>query len=647
MDTFSRSEFSKLLKNNASFLRVKANSKTPAGSFAYGRHNRISRIPDTGNYGIIPNGRLIVLDVDTHKGYSIDEQIKVFSKVLDIDLYDTFAVRTPSSGIHFYFFLPDDAVNYGEALPKTSLRKYSKYFQEYSDKSNFRVDADIRTGSVNAYVVGPGSFVDGYYYEDLNSNVIQEIPVTGVNNILSIVRHYNQDNSVSFKRKNHDSGDLALDKSDSVTRSKVSRKNQELDEELKEISFTAGSKIFSGSLIKHFENALKERDYDRYHVKRAFIVKATQCCFDVEDIFEMCKILRINYDTFRNKEISDRDLLKDIKGFIDSSDETFHGSHCPSMLLKKKTFKNEKMKSYGSDDLDTEKLKERNNYLVRNRMIARSNAMTRSINPGVVDVDKVFEELIDGKDYNGKYPKQIIDSMKIVVGLIQPMTNVGSSNIVISSKFLQNAFNLSASRASQALRVLREKKIVFVTNKQRTGLAATYMISPSFINNNLTKILRNTWGSKTLVNRAGSAYKPNLFYDYESNTFRFSLDPETTAFNFMKNYSRDKNVLEVITADGWSSLRVVSHVMKSYLKEEGFWRSQMEYELVEGTNDFFDSVQETREKIAERFSNFEIKRDEILNLTVSLFDFGTPIDAIEDIKEKDFSISKACSSSYV
>ena len=157
----TREMLQEVLGDDARYLRLASRSKKPIGSYTQSGENRLSYVPKRGNYGIIPVKRLLILDFDLHRkgSASVLEQLNFFSNFLYIDLSQTLSVVTQTGGLHIYLKYPwsvDSSM--ARNLPKASLRGYSKAFSEISGQE-IKLDADIRSGMVNGYVVGPTSKV--------------------------------------------------------------------------------------------------------------------------------------------------------------------------------------------------------------------------------------------------------------------------------------------------------------------------------------------------------------------------------------------------------------------------------------------------------------------------------------------------------
>lgn len=115
------------------------------------------------NYGVWTGGsNLVVIDCDVPKEgegeYGLPHFLEICEKFGDgHDPYETYAVVTPSFGMHFYYSYDMDE---GEYIPP-SVGKLA-------------VSVDVR--SAGSYVVGAGSQIDGKFYEDTGVSTVQPLP---------------------------------------------------------------------------------------------------------------------------------------------------------------------------------------------------------------------------------------------------------------------------------------------------------------------------------------------------------------------------------------------------------------------------------------------------------------------------------------
>jgi hypothetical protein len=143
---------------DATKFPLRGNSKIPACKW---QDEDLPPVREGQNYGIhTGKSGFIVIDLDKHE---IDG-VEAFRKLCpDNVLPETFAVETPSGGLHLYFKATDDIGRHPNLLGK---------------------GIDVLGGE--GYVVGPGSVVDGKEYQVINDTDVQDLPrwlklrITGV-----------------------------------------------------------------------------------------------------------------------------------------------------------------------------------------------------------------------------------------------------------------------------------------------------------------------------------------------------------------------------------------------------------------------------------------------------------------------------------
>lgn len=511
----NRKKIQSLLSGNAKYLRIKDNSKAPSSSFAQGRRNRLKNIPKEGNYGIIPENKLFILDFDCHnEGFSsIDEQIDFFSNFFKIDLRKSFSVVTQTGGIHVYLLFPDNVDDFSvDDFPKASLRSYSQAFSIFSGKE-IKLDADIRSGLVNGYVVGPESY----------SSIVNTIHE----------KYWVADNTVGFDMNDdftilsvsHES----LENLKKVVKLRETLQNSTVDElgrkrhedALKALSVSPGYEPVEKTKVKppieilsRLKNSINSKNLASYHSKRAFAKAALHCCYEDYAIAIACIEMGIDKDSYTKNSVGFRYLLSDLKKF--TPDNRYHGFYCDQGKKNLKTLKENDYKDIRYDtEFNLEDFKKKVQKKIEERSFSRSSY--RVINPRVLDVGKISSKILKEKKKMNP-PQQYFDAMMIVDYFLQPLSNVGASRVLLARTAICERLNMSPSQATQALRLLRDNNVILVEERQRTGLAPTYSVSSDFTNNYLTKALRLSWGrlNKGLPREESDS----IYFDRSSRVFR-------------------------------------------------------------------------------------------------------------------------------
>lgn len=571
----NRRKLQRALEGNANFLRIKEDSKHPVSSFAVGRRNRLKNIPQSGNYGIIPHRRLFILDFDCHhEGYSpINEQIDFFSYFLETDIRETLAVVTQSGGVHAYLMFPEEITEEDiQQLPK-SLRRYSQAFSEISG-IDVMLDADIRSGLVNGYVIGPGSAIqkktsslyDKYWIADetvgfqSDSLKVLAIPESAVMNLQEVVGW-----RVSAQSR---------DKASQI------RKHIEITLEGVSGASTAPSETPlrakpERNTLKLLKTSMDERDITSFHAARAFIKSALHCCYDDHSIAVTCIELGVDKDSYNGKSIGFRHLLADLKRF--KPREHFHSRYCDQGKKNMKAFTtamNERERFEG--EFDHKIFAERIKLKIEKRSQTKGNAS--QVLPRVLNIGLISEKLL--KNRKTSPPQQYLDAMNIVDYFLQPLSNVGVERILLARKAVRGRLQLSPSRAAQAMRLLRESGVIEIKDKQRTGMLPSYHVPEDFNDKTLTKLLRVNWG---VLNRGlPREESESIFFDRFDGSFKkvFSgeqVDSVADLSPYMKRIQSSLPNVEYKTVGAGAAL--------SYLKSEA---DRHEYDLVPVDGEIID-----------------------------------------------------------
>ena len=494
-----RTSLCEALGKDAHYLLLAKDSKAPVGKYSQGGKNRLTR-PTDDNFGVIPQRRLIILDIDNHNqdASSVNEQVDFFSRFFEVDFRNTLTVKTPSGGMHIYLRLPAPITKANAHLfPKATLRGYSEEFSEIANEY-IKLDADIRSAATLGYVVGPwneiaitedvdpdsrssgivthiGKYIPtvgehsiGSSKDDQRSIGIAEIPAAGVAKLKKVVQ-LSKDNksAVVVKRSvNRQKFDTALDTD--VVKGKP-----------------------GDAVVANLVKSLAGMGLKSFHAKRAFVKAALHCCHSDLAIAAVCVDLKINRDTYTDDEISLKCLVRDLEAF--QPHDKYHGIYCLKGRRKRS-------KSVTDESLDNGKSLEDNMELLRNRMragkIARYAGDQRRIDPRVIDPALVSSALMgDSK----KPSQQYRDAMAIFDYFIQPLSNAGARRILLAKRAVASNLNLTDSRVTQAMRILRDRGILIIKQRQRTGMAPTYAVSHDFTHVELTTALRMVWkGSESV-----------------------------------------------------------------------------------------------------------------------------------------------------
>jgi hypothetical protein len=591
---YIRSTISQKLSGIARYVEIKSGTKVAVSNFS--DENSATEVPASGDYGIIPKKNLFVLDIDSHdgSGITVDSQIDTFSELLGIDLRNTLAVSTPSGGFHAYMLAPVDADNLQNGLQ--NLNSYSKAISHLLGRE-VTVDADIRTGKSAGYTVGPTS---------ISLTVVPASDTEAEQRLLGFYRI--ADETHGFSSLSNNAELLCMSEEGFARFARLKTLKQDLaDEELRarraeraaaritamadatlsktplEVpkdfhSADGAHKLESlppSDLLRKLEKEMIARNMQTFHQKRSFVKAAIHCCHSDSAIAQVCMDFQIDRDSGSQDSISYKELIIDLQRFTPSI--RFHGGYCSvSQVEAKKAHFN-----LAADDVEFNlaEFKMKNAERVASRKVSRYEFGYRgAVSPKVLDTSVISAKLLEGS--RRKTPsQQYVDAMAIVDYFLQPLSNVGSKTILLARSAIESRLEMSSSRASQALRILREKEVIYVSDKQKTGLAATYAVNEEFTHARLTKTLKMLWGFNGIplgtgeVDAEGNLKKfhANLYLDRSSGVFRevFTEKIVESNFSLVVKWIQSMNALTIAPALPSFGPGAAPSYLKSEAKDRG------------------------------------------------------------------------------
>lgn len=621
-----RKELSEKLKGVARFTELRPGTKASVTRFD--DLSTYETIPDTKDYGVVPKKNLMILDIDSHEdsGTTVAEQIDMFSELLGVDLRKTFTVATPSGGIHAYLLIPEDRKQLPVGIH--NLKAYSEAISHILGRPVV-VDADLRSGRSSGYAVGPTSvFVrdevdpesgkeiqirslyriadesDGFSSDTRNAD-LQYISDLGFQRLASLrnVRKEIVDEKLRIKREDR------IRRKSEITKVPIEKFQVENELPLSDKSQRTDS-LPAPEFIRKVKREMSLRQMKTFHQRRAFVKAALHCCHSDAVIAQVCMDLDIDRDSSSQSEIEYSDLIADIARFTPSV--SYHGGYCVKSQQSTRPTATDFLPE--GTEFSVEELKAKNAKKVAERSVSRHKpGYQNNVNPRVLNVAKISTRLL--KDSARKKPsQQYYDAMRVVDYFLQPLSNVGAKVVILARSALEERLELSPSRAGQAVRILREKGIISVVDKQRTGLAATYAVDEMFTHPNLTKTLRMLWGFNGVVTGSDSEGNPEKFHaalylDRFDGVFREVFTERVVESDFPQVTSwlfEMSNVPHLPEADN-----VGAGAALSYLKSEAIKRgltivSGPDPILVEEeTGEIVTSGADLRsEKLTEKFGNF-------------------------------------------
>lgn len=272
MSRTKNTDLSKMLK-----IELIKNTKKPAVKWSDKKNQKTDIDLKSYNCGIITGKRnnLIVLDIDFKEDPESDGVTEFNSYLSKNPDPDTYKVKTPNGGYHYYF-----TYNHSDPIA------YERIENELINKSGYRGSGlDIRTNG--GYIVSAGSSIDKRFYSIENQKPLIEMPLSLINWLLTTPD--------SKKQKTKKQKIVKQDDTDHV------RQSPDIDN-LQYIISDAEISTMLDKLPKSYYN-----DYSHW-----FIVTTVLKGLDKFEIWDTFSKKSKKYDKMNNKKIYDS-----IKDFID------------------------------------------------------------------------------------------------------------------------------------------------------------------------------------------------------------------------------------------------------------------------------------------------------------------------------------------
>lgn len=506
----------------ASFARLHKGTKKAANKGV----RKQKTISFGSNYGVYPEGELVILDIDVKDATSADHartlrenQLDVLEKFFHVALRETFTVITPTGGVHCYLLLPHDFSFADDApdFPKTSLGGNMSGMintlvsGHYPDHIRRKLSVDIRRPDVNTYVLGPGSWtvaakeknagkynfaydIHGFSSQHIDAPILR-IPDIGKQNMQQLSRDIQQKRIEKYYKKQRQD---AMQQSDGTNLQKSYPANRH---------------------IKSLRTLVKK--HKRYHSKRAAVKSALACCYTNEVIAEVCVELGINKDTSKKYSLSYETTLHDIEGFV--VDKPYHSIYCyhtTKHIKNTDTTTGDGMQPIAREELQKVLYAQSEAMLLKKKQFLEDGAPRRTVNPAVLDMQKVHTSLMQTTN-RAVMPQRVRDAFDILDYYIQPLTNYGVEQIILSRTEVQKTLSITDTRVTEATRLLRDVEILHIDIPPQPGRTTVYTVNTSFFHDDLTWALKKTWGYNNARREAFNIVHPAaLYFDRMTQDFR-------------------------------------------------------------------------------------------------------------------------------
>lgn len=474
----TRSQLTALFGERANYVTLKDNTKEPTGTYRQsGKRQARARVlstPSSGNYGIIPTSDFFILDIDVHKGdFKLARDF--FEQFFRVKLAETLSVRTPSGGMHYYLRIPNSQIIFNG-----SLRPYAKKIAEMIKRDVPVLDADIRSSDAAGYVVGPGSYVskmrDGAPY-----------PTPGYYTLQGKSRAILRSGDFTKIQEISDSSAAILAELRILQKSKrqarvAANSTEPQVEEITKLIETRAEAATVNAVRRGLTKKINTAPDLEYHRRRAYVSAVMRCCYSDYAIAVACADLEVDKDSYTGRRLSMWQMLEDLHRLRENNPELRHSPYCP--VGRAKAQKNEKL----TQQKTVEEFLRDAKVKLANRTFAKQFYRK---SPKVVHMMKVFARLEVEK--KKKIPQVYQDAILLLDLLFQPLMNSGAKKVVVAAAPVTAMLEISKSRLTAALRLLRERKIIMLVNRQMTGFAPTYTVTDDYIHKPLTAAIKYEW----------------------------------------------------------------------------------------------------------------------------------------------------------
>lgn len=554
--TDQRAYVHSMLDGKAQYIQLSEKSKLPPRNHTWKSRNskwRLEKPPTNGDYGIIPNDNLIVLDIDyDDKAAPVEAQKKFFGKVFGIDLDDTLAIKTPGKGYHYYFFSPTSIEEKKTQIPRGNMRtKIGSFLLEnYDNPDNIeKLTCDLRSNQQNGLVVGPGSSTNSYTI--VNNNPILTIPKKAMKKLVKLSKTFYNDPAsggrIDSTRSKPKKGGLYF----------MNLNTRDLGANLANDSFQGIDKLFLNNShskvrlpknivgvprdkINRLRSTLGSKGNIPYHQKRAIVKTSLSCCYDDYSVTVACVDLGIDRDTYTNSKLSFKQTYNDVSSF---NPVVNHGGfYC----------KNKFKTIIGSDE---------EGFEFRWKPYLTDHKIKGARNYRVLREELILEKLRSFSSRT-KDSMAVVDAYNIVEHFLQPLSNMGAPRIVLSRRKLRTYFRWSDSRVSSAMILLRKAGVLHIVRRSSPGRSTLYTVPSIWNDKFLTRILGRTWASHDLADGSGHG---SLIFDYRNRVFRDAL-----TFKELFPVNRSKKRLSIRPVPSRAVSSKYGSICESYL----YWESQ-------------------------------------------------------------------------
>lgn len=502
--------------------------------------------PRSGNWSVIPKpgSRLMIFDLDVAKKKSLadgtiveipkserhieaKESLTLLSDLLGCNLKNTYSQLSPSGGLHIFVLLPKGVDP--KTLPSMKISNgMRKLAGIQKNEWNSKLKGDIRSGAANGFILMAGStlnsstetykptvtdpnWADFKDYRNGRKFQLLELPTLAVEKL-------QEAHKLDLDMKQNRQGVVKKKTTEKPTYSKNN----------------TNARILESNDYKKLISRIQLDFPGSFHGARAQLYKALSCCGTTQSIADVCREAGFARDSYLNRDLTDEELFNDIEAMDRKGIRSFScGAHCSSNgssqnsavsqiqeIFNTRAFSNV-LEGTALEDVDVSLVVAARSELNIIRQRNSDYGMYRKREPKAFEYSKLIEAIVGSGTFRRVLSGENLfiagvrrRALALAISYFGPLFASGNSNVIAPHSELMKLFGYTQSQVREALRLLRELKVISIAERQRTGKSATYRSgSEKFFDEILERKLRVAW-SQSQVSFSSEKSFIGGFFDY-------------------------------------------------------------------------------------------------------------------------------------
>lgn len=520
--------------------------------------------PRSGNWSVIPKlgSRIMIFDLDIAKSKKLPGDVTVkttkkerlaevreslgfLSKLLSVDLRNTYSQLSPSGGLHLFVLLPEGVDP--KTLPSSKISNGMRSIAGVPENEwSTKLKGDIRSGASNGFILMAGSTVDGSSYRPTPSHSAwydfknymngRKLKLTELSTLA--VERLQQAKTLDLELKKLKRSKAGISKA-----TKQSKLNAPISD-----SNALSRNIQAGDYTAIISRINSDFPMS-FHSARAQLYKALSCCGSAQSIVDILREAGFARDTYGNRELTDEELFDDIESMdrrglkstrcgthcrVASSDSVVNTQRVSNLLNTKALESIEDGSTLQS--IPASMLLAARNELDLGAQRGSDFGVFKKRNPRAFDYPLVVRALLGERLFTRALSGESLSiagfrrrALTLAIGYFGPLFSSGAPNVIASHSELTKLFGYTVSQVKEALRLLRETKVIALVHRQVTGRTSTYGPGDErFFDTVLERKMRVAWRESELKTVSGLKSLIGGFFDFTRSSI---VRPDGTVFH--------------------------------------------------------------------------------------------------------------------